>query len=95
MLSEESRLRHLQFDALASLVVILLVELKTNEVALLFYTSNGGGAASHEWVEYYSPNFRTRTYELTHQFNWLLCRMYFICSARIKQDSVLAMKIKR
>lgn len=35
----------LQLDALASLVVILLVELKADEVALLFYTSNGGGAS--------------------------------------------------
>ena len=50
VLSEESRLRRLQFDALTSLVVILLVELKADEVALLFYTSNGGGAAAHAVV---------------------------------------------
>ena len=37
----------LQLDALTSLVVILLVEFKADEVALLFYTSNGGGAAAH------------------------------------------------
>ena len=42
--SEQRGLRLLQLDALASLVVILLVELKADEVALLFYTSNGGGA---------------------------------------------------
>ena len=38
------------FDALASLVIILLVELEADEVALLFYTSNGGGAAAHTVV---------------------------------------------
>ena len=43
VLSEESRLRQLQLDAIASLFVILIVELKADEVALLFYTSNGGG----------------------------------------------------
>ena len=52
MLLEEGRLRHLQFNALASLVVILLIELEANEVALLFYTSNGSGTAAHEGVEY-------------------------------------------
>ena len=44
VLSEKSRLRQLLLYALASLVVILLVEFKSDEVALLFYTSNGGGA---------------------------------------------------
>ena len=44
VLSEESRLRHLQFYALASLVVILLVELKADEVALLTDGCNSGGA---------------------------------------------------
>ena len=34
----------LQLDALASLVVILLVELKADEVALLTDGCNGGGA---------------------------------------------------
>ena len=48
--SEESRLRQLHFDALTSLVVILLVELEADEVALLFYTSNGGGSAAHAVV---------------------------------------------
>ena len=43
VLSEESRLRQLHFDTIASLVVILLVELEADEVSLLFYTSNGGG----------------------------------------------------
>ena len=50
VLSEESRLRQLHFDAIASLVVILLVELEADEVAFLFYTSNGGGAAAHTIV---------------------------------------------
>ena len=49
-LSEESGLRHLQFDALASLVVILLVELKADEAALLADGCNGGGAAAHTVV---------------------------------------------
>ena len=52
VLSEESRLRHLQFDALASLVVILLVELEADEVALLTDGCNGGGAAAHTVVSY-------------------------------------------
>lgn len=38
------------FYPLTSLVVILLVEFKADEVALLFYTSNGGGAATHTVV---------------------------------------------
>ena len=50
--SEQRELCLLQLDALASLVVILLVELKADEVALLFYTSNGGGAAAHSVVQY-------------------------------------------
>ena len=50
VLSEESRLSQLHFDAIASLVVILLVELEADEVAFLFYTSNGGGAAAHTVV---------------------------------------------
>ena len=49
-LSEQRELCLLQLDALASLVVILLVEFKADEVALLFYTSNGGGAAAHTIV---------------------------------------------
>ena len=43
-LSEKSRLRQLHFDALACLVVILLVEFKAYEVALLSDGCNGGGA---------------------------------------------------
>ena len=43
-------MRHFELNALASLVVILLVELEADEVALLFYTSNGGGAAAHAVV---------------------------------------------
>ena len=39
VLSEESWLRHLQFDALTSLVVILLVELEADEVALGLYAA--------------------------------------------------------
>ena len=50
VLSEESRLRQLHFDTLASLVVILLVELKADEVALLTDGCNGGGAAAHTVV---------------------------------------------
>ena len=41
---EYSWLRQLQFNALASLVVILLVELEADEVALLADGCNGGGA---------------------------------------------------
>ena len=41
----------LQLDAFASLFVILLVEFKADEVALLADGCNGGGAAAHEWVE--------------------------------------------
>ena len=43
-LSEQRELRLLQLDALASLVVILLVEFKADEVALLTDGCNGGGA---------------------------------------------------
>ena len=50
VLSEEGMLRHLQFNALASLVVILLVDLKADEVALLTDGCNGGGAAAHAVV---------------------------------------------
>ena len=50
VLSEKSRLRQLHFDALASLVVILLVELEADEVALLSDGGNGGGAAAHTVV---------------------------------------------
>ena len=50
VLSEESRLRQLHFDAIASLVVILLVELEADEVALLTDGCNGGGAAAHTVV---------------------------------------------
>ena len=52
MLSEESRLRQLQLDAIASLVVILLVELKSDEVALLTDGCNGSGAAAHTVIQY-------------------------------------------
>ena len=48
---EQRELRLLQLDALASLVVILLVEFKADEVTLLADGCNGGGAAAHEWVE--------------------------------------------
>ena len=41
---EYSWLRQLQFNALASLVVILLVEFKADEVALLTDGCYGGGA---------------------------------------------------
>ena len=41
--SEQRELRLLQLDALASLVVILLVEFKADEVALLTDGCNGGG----------------------------------------------------
>ena len=47
---EYSWLRLLQLDALASLVVILLVEFKADEVALLTDGCNGGGAAAHTVV---------------------------------------------
>lgn len=47
---EESRLCQLQFDALASLLVILLVELEADEVALFTDGCNGGGTAAHEGV---------------------------------------------
>ena len=49
---EYSWLRQLKFNAIASLVVIFFVQFKADEVALLFYTSNGGGAAAHEGIEY-------------------------------------------
>ena len=39
-----------KFNALASLVVILLVYLKADEVALLTDGCNGGGAAAHKRV---------------------------------------------
>ena len=42
--SEQRELRLLQLDALASLVVILLVEFNADEVALLTDGCNGGGA---------------------------------------------------
>ena len=48
--SEQRELRLFQLDALASLVVILLVELKADEVALLTDGCNGGGAAAHTVV---------------------------------------------
>ena len=48
--SEQRELRLLQLDALASLVVILLVEFKTNEVAFLADGCNGGGATTHAVV---------------------------------------------
>ena len=51
-LSEKSRLRQLHFDAIASLVVILIVELEPDEVALLFYTSNGSGATPRTVIEH-------------------------------------------
>ena len=50
VLSEESRLRQLHFDAIASLVVILLVEFKADEFALLTDGCDGGGAAAHTAV---------------------------------------------
>ena len=50
VLSEEGRLRHLHFDALASLVVIFLIELKADEVAFLTDGCNGGSAAAHTVV---------------------------------------------
>ena len=50
VLSEEGRLRQFHFDALASLVVILLVELEADEVALLADGCNGGGTAAHTVV---------------------------------------------
>ena len=50
VLSEEGRLCQLQFDALTSLVVILLVELEADEVALLANGCNGSGAAAHAVV---------------------------------------------
>ena len=49
-LSEQRELRLLLLDALASLVVILLVELKADEVALLADGRYGGGAATHAVV---------------------------------------------
>ena len=50
LLSEQRELRLLQLDALARLVVILLVELKADEVSLLSNGCNGGGAAAHTVV---------------------------------------------
>ena len=47
---EYSWLRHLQFNALASLFVILLVELKADEVSLLSYGCDGGGATAYTVV---------------------------------------------
>ena len=44
LLSEQRELRQLHFDALACLVIILLVEFKADEVALLTDGCNGGGA---------------------------------------------------
>ena len=49
--SEESRLRQLHFDAIASLVVILLVELEADEVALLFYSGDSSCSRTYEWVK--------------------------------------------
>ena len=49
-LSEQRELCLLQLDALARLVVILLIELKADEVALLADGCNGGGAAAHTVV---------------------------------------------
>ena len=49
---KQRELRLLQHDAFASLFVILLVEFKADEVALLADGCNGGGAAAHERVEY-------------------------------------------
>ena len=49
-LSEQRELRLFQLDALASLVVILLVEFKADEVALLTDGCNGGGAATNTVV---------------------------------------------
>ena len=52
VLSEKRRLRQLLLYALASLVVILLVEFKSDEVALLTDGCNGGGAAAHTVIQY-------------------------------------------
>ena len=49
---EYSWLRQLKFNALASLVVILLVEFKADEVALLADGCNGGGATPRTVIEY-------------------------------------------
>ena len=43
-------MRHFELNALASLVVILLVEFKADEIALLTDGCNGGGAAAHTVV---------------------------------------------
>ena len=50
LLSEQRELCLLQLDALASLVVILLVKLKADEVAFLADGCNGGGATTHAVV---------------------------------------------
>ena len=52
VVSEKSRLRQLLLYALASLVVILLVELEAYEVALLTDGCNGGGATPRTVIEH-------------------------------------------
>ena len=72
VLSEESRLRQLHFDAIASLVVILLVELKADEVALLTYGCNGGGAAAHTVIQYGVALVGVGAYEVLNKSYGLL-----------------------
>ena len=80
MLSEESRLRHFDLKALASLVVILLVELKADEVSLLFNTSNGGCAAAHTVVEHRVALVGVGENELAQQVNGLLGGVKMPCA---------------
>ena len=87
LLSEQRELRLFQLDALASLVVILLVELEPDEVALLFYTSNGGGAAAHTVIQYGVALVGVGANEVLKQLN-RLCRRVQLLFVSVEFDDV-------
>ena len=88
VLSEESRLSQLHFDAIASLVVIPLVELEADEVSLLTDGCNGGGAAANTVVQYGVSPVGVGADEVLNKSHGLLSRVdfTFLCGIAILQN---------
>ena len=74
-------MRHLQFDALTSLVVILLVELEADEVSLLTDGCNGGGATAHTVVQYGVALVGVTSDKPLYQLNRLLSWVQLVLSS--------------
>ncbi len=72
MLSEECELPLFHVDALASLVEVFLVQFKSDKVAFLLDTSDGGCAAAHAVVEHGVALVCVGQDKLAEQVNGLL-----------------------